>query len=339
MEWYYDDNGTQVGPLTQEAFYAAVREGKVLGSTKVWCQGWPDWKTYDEYQAAPQEAAEAAASSGGSESSGGADPNKNMKIGIAVVIAAGAAFFLLKGGDPSCESACKHAVSVVGEDKDWSRKRMAKETRECVDECTDTENDGKEAWSGTYRNCIAGIKSRKAIRDCDRAERKAKAERKLAEIRRDPSKEAIDQLDKIYKGAAYYYTAPHVNANGSKLPCQFPEDQGVTPSSKTCCGSRSSAHDLDKDERCDSNPGLWTTGATWASLTFQINDQHFFTYEFDWNGKTLSEAMFTASAYADLDCDGEFSTFQRLGYGDPSATRSECAMKGSAAFYVENETE
>jgi type IV pilus assembly protein PilA len=158
-------------------------------------------------------------------------------------------------------------------------------------------------------------------------------------MRRAKTTEAIDELDKVYKGAAYYYTAPHVNADGSKLPCQFPEDQGVTPSSKTCCGSLSSAHDLDKDERCDSNPGLWTGGATWSALTFQINDQHFFTYEFDENGETLSLARMTASAYADLDCDGTQSTFQRLGYGDPGATRSECALRGSAAFYVENETE
>ena len=75
---------------------------------------------------------------------------------------------------------------------------------------------------------------------------------------------------------------------------------------------------------------------------FQMNDQHYFTYAFDSNGKTLSEARFTASAYADLDCDGVFSTFQRMGYGDPSANMAECELlplKGSAAFYVENETE
>ena len=160
MEWYYDDNGTQVGPLTQEAFYAAVREGKVLGSTKVWCQGWPDWKTYDEYQAAPQEAAEAAASSGGSESSGGADPNKNMKIGIALLIAAGAGFFLLKGDDPSCESACKHAVSAVAQDKDWSQKKMAKEVRECSEMCTE------QKWSSSTRNCVAGIKDQTDVKRC-----------------------------------------------------------------------------------------------------------------------------------------------------------------------------
>jgi len=158
-------------------------------------------------------------------------------------------------------------------------------------------------------------------------------------MRRAKTTEAIDELDKMYKGAAYYYTAPHVAITGSKLPCSFPEDQGVTPVGATCCGSLSVTNDADQDERCDSNPDLWTT-PTWAALSFQMNDQHYFTYQFDeLDGGSLSLARFTASAYADLDCDQVQSTFQRLGYGDPKATRSECALRGSAAFYVENETE
>ena len=156
-------------------------------------------------------------------------------------------------------------------------------------------------------------------------------------MRRAKTTEAIDELDKMYKGASYYYTAPHVDVNGSKLPCQFPADQGVTPVQANCCGSNGSAVDTDLDERCDSNPDLWSED-TWAALSFQMNDQHYFTYQYDEN-ETLSNARMTGSAYADLDCDGTFSTFQRLGYGDPRATRSECSLRGSAAFYVENETE
>jgi hypothetical protein len=181
MEWYYDDNGTQVGPLTQEAFYGAVRAGKVLGSTKVWCQGWPDWKTYDEYQAAPQETAEAAASSGGSESSGGADPNKNLMIGVAVLIAAGAAFFFLKGGDPSCESACEKAGSVVSQEEDWSKKKTKKETRRCVGMCTE------EKWSASMRTCLAGIKDKKDAERCTELEEKDK------EIRPNKGKAECDK--------------------------------------------------------------------------------------------------------------------------------------------------
>ncbi len=157
-------------------------------------------------------------------------------------------------------------------------------------------------------------------------------------MRRAKTTEAIDELDKIYKGAAYYYTAPHIDSKGSKLYCQFPADQGVTPDT-TCCGSLGSALDTDKDERCDSNSDMWNS-QTWAALTFQMTDQHYFRYSFDWaDGTVMDAAQATANAHADLDCDGTQSTFQRLAFGDPKATYSECSQVGSSAFYVEQETE
>ena len=140
--------------------------------------------------------------------------------------------------------------------------------------------------------------------------------------------EAIDQLDKIYKGAAFYYTAPHVSSEGLKLPCQFPADTVCIPEGSPCDYP---------GNKYPANPEIWTT-PTWSALFFQMNDSHYFKYCYDSEG-TLSNAIMTASAHADLDCDGTFSTFQRLGYGDPEASRAECSMKGSSAFYVENETE
>jgi len=158
-------------------------------------------------------------------------------------------------------------------------------------------------------------------------------------MRRAKTTEAIDELDKIYKGAAYYYTAPHISKSGTKILCQFPTDQDVTPAT-SCCSSNGigSAADSDTDDRCDSNSLAWNT-ATWSALTFQMNDQHYFVYSFDWNGSVLSSAQATANAYGDLDCDGTQSTFQRLAFGDPKATYAECSQVGSSAFYVENETE
>ena len=154
-------------------------------------------------------------------------------------------------------------------------------------------------------------------------------------MRRAKTTEAIDQLDKIYKGAAYYYTAPHIDGEGRKLPCQFPATQAPTPAG-TCCGSLGGP-DKDGDGRCDANPNDWAT-LTWESLTFQMNDDHYFVYSFESSG-VLSNAQFTASAYGDLDCDGVMSTFQRIGFGDPKANFAECAMSGSPAFFVDNETE
>jgi prepilin-type N-terminal cleavage/methylation domain-containing protein len=155
-------------------------------------------------------------------------------------------------------------------------------------------------------------------------------------MRRAKTTEAIDELDKIYKGAAVYYTTPKISKAGAKLDCQFPISQGITPLELTCCNALGGP-DADKDERCDADPDVWTQ-PSWSALSFQMNDQHYYVYAFASEG-TLGAAKFTASAYGDLDCDGTQSTFQRLGFGDPKATHAECALQGSAAFYVENETE
>ena len=154
-------------------------------------------------------------------------------------------------------------------------------------------------------------------------------------MRRAKTTEAIDQIDKIYKGASVYYMEPKINKLGTKLLCQFPGNQGVTPVNRQCCNE---ANDDDNDDRCDSAPTIWTTDV-WSSLKFQISDQHYYAYQFDSNGEVMQGAEFTVTAYGDLDCDDTYSTFQRMGFGDDQATESECTPKGSAAFYVENETE
>jgi hypothetical protein len=106
---------------------------------------------------------------------------------------------------------------------------------------------------------------------------------------------------------------------------------------RNCCSTSGSAADANGDDRCDSDPDVWSED-TWSALNFQINDEHYFVYSFDASG-TLSAAVFTATANGDLDCDGTFSTFQRSAFGDPQATKAECSLRGSAAFYVEKETE
>ena len=156
-------------------------------------------------------------------------------------------------------------------------------------------------------------------------------------MRRAKTTEAIDELDKIYKASSSYYTTPYVEAGtGKKIDCQFPASQPMTPDVRNlnCCGG---PMDQDKDDRCDVSTVQWTT-PTWSALNFQMNDQHYFGYEYASSG-VLATAKFTASAYADLDCDGVLSTFQRYGYGDVTASAYECSMMGSSAFYKNNETE
>ena len=158
-------------------------------------------------------------------------------------------------------------------------------------------------------------------------------------MRRAKTTEAIDQIDKMYKASASYYSAPAVKkGTGEKIPCQFPPTQGMTPNvtGQTCCNK--GAGDTDGDDRCDViKAGAWD-GKIWSSLNFSMNDQHYFGYTYTSAGE-LAAAKFTATANADLDCDGVLSTFERYGYGDETATRSDCSMKGSSAFFKENETE
>lgn len=157
-------------------------------------------------------------------------------------------------------------------------------------------------------------------------------------MRKAKTAEAIDMLDKIYKGAADYYATPRVSEEtAEKLPCQFPEDQLPTPPERTCCGGLGGP-DADGDDRCDPDPDAWST-ATWSALKFQITDSHYCVYSFDSNGRTGSDAQFTANAHCDLDCDGTWSTFQRYGKGDPRAMAGECAVVSAAALFTMNETE
>jgi len=157
-------------------------------------------------------------------------------------------------------------------------------------------------------------------------------------MRRAKTTEAIDQLDKVYKGASVYYSTPHVLDTGQKVPCQFPANQGVTPVEGTCCSTGGlGGPDNNQDDRCDSNPAVWDEN-TWSSLSFQMNDEHYFVYAFDSEG-TLKEANFRATANADLDCDSIQSTFQRIAFGDEQANFAECALHGAPAMFVDQETE
>jgi hypothetical protein len=148
------------------------------------------------------------------------------------------------------------------------------------------------------------------------------------------SSEAVDMIDKMRKGAADYYSSPRVDQNGERIPAQFPPSQAATPTAGTCCGSLGGP-DADGDGRCDPNPAIWES-ETWSALKFQVTDPHYFVYAFESNGKTGSEAEFTASAYGDLDCDGIQSTFRGTGRGKCEGT--DCWME-FGEFFTEQETE
>ena len=148
--------------------------------------------------------------------------------------------------------------------------------------------------------------------------------------RKAKTAEAVDMLDKIYKGAVDYFITPRVEPNSAGqafMECQFPDSVPLTPTGSPCDHA---------DELFPANPGAWDH-PVWSALRFEIHDAHRFRYSFDSSGAG-SMAQFTAHAQADLDCDGNWSTFQRYGKGN-SMGGGECRVSQGAALYTYNETE
>ncbi|MBM4370073.1 MAG: prepilin-type N-terminal cleavage/methylation domain-containing protein [Deltaproteobacteria bacterium] len=162
-------------------------------------------------------------------------------------------------------------------------------------------------------------------------------------MRKAKTAEAVDMLDKIYKGAVDYFTTPRVLADSAGqtfAPCEFPTSHvAVYPYGGSCCEL---AVATTGDNRCPADPAAWD-GATWSALKFEMTDAHYFQYLFDATG-TDGDAQFTAHAQADLDCDTNFSTFQRYGKGEAvehltNKLGGECRVSQGAALYTFNEVE
>lgn len=53
MQWYYAQDGRQVGPFTEEEFRALVDSGKVTGNTLVWHAGMKEWAAFGSLTTGP----------------------------------------------------------------------------------------------------------------------------------------------------------------------------------------------------------------------------------------------------------------------------------------------
>lgn len=136
-------------------------------------------------------------------------------------------------------------------------------------------------------------------------------------------------LDLISRGAAAYYTTPHFGADSKRLPCQFPQSVGLTPAT-SCC---SLPDDPAGDDACEANEDDWNS-PTWKALRFHVTGRHYYRFEFLSSG-TGADAKFAATAYGDLDCDGELSTYKLTGIGvdAPDDPCSEVGIKPVERFH------
>ncbi len=231
-----------------------------------------------------------------------------------------------KAPKATCETAVSRFLELCPKHPECKKDIHHLNKADIVATCKRENNDNHE-----FLACVTAVES---IEDIDKCKTIKSTTKKTA---RQKTHEAIDRLDMIYRASAHYYTAPRVAAGtGLKIKCQFPANQPMTPDvrNKACCGG---TMDIDNDNRCNVDTTQWTT-PTWSALNFQMNDQHYFGYRYESSGVGAA-ARFTASAYADLDCDGVLSTFQRFGYGDTPDSDGYCSMKSSSAFYKDKELE
>lgn len=118
-------------------------------------------------------------------------------------------------------------------------------------------------------------------------------------VKKTRTAEASLQLEKIAAGARLYYMDDrYVGAGFILTPPQFPQTIAPTPA-VTCCNGGV--------DRCTPTATDWSQ-PTWMALQFSMDDPHYFRYEFTSVGVS-TDSEFLARAYADLDCDGTFSTF------------------------------
>ncbi|MBI4509510.1 MAG: hypothetical protein HY698_07720 [Deltaproteobacteria bacterium] len=128
-------------------------------------------------------------------------------------------------------------------------------------------------------------------------------------IRKSKTTEAVFFVKRIYDGARAYYE------ENKKFP-----KSGTSQPPGSCCKFAGG--------KCVPDAKIWEA-SPWKELMFSMDDPHFFTYEF------VSEATgFTARALGDLDCDGEYSTYEMVGKLD-----SDGNLSGSAGIFKDKELE
>jgi type IV pilus assembly protein PilA len=124
-------------------------------------------------------------------------------------------------------------------------------------------------------------------------------------LRKSKTVEATEGLDKIKVGAKAYFQADHYDTTGALLPKQFPIDVGPSPvaASTGCCAS--------PGPKCAPVATIWNNDS-WRALQFQMTDNHYFLWQWQ-SANTNTTAVFTATAFGDLDCDTTESTYRILG--------------------------
>ena len=143
----------------------------------------------------------------------------------------------------------------------------------------------------------------------------------MRSVRRARASEATMNLRRMFDSSVAYFDDYRADADGNIVPTQFPDT--ATPSPPLT---------LVGDKPMEPDTTHWS-GQTWQALNFTIGDPHYYAYQYDSVG-TQNSAQFTASAFGDLDGDGVYSTFARVGH-----VSDDAEVIGSDALYRRHDHE
>lgn len=145
--------------------------------------------------------------------------------------------------------------------------------------------------------------------------------------------EAVRELARLARSAQVYYVKPRAAEGGERALCQFPQGTIRTTLAQSCCDPQVTMG----SGLCDPAKIEWNR-TLWSALRWELKEPHAFVYEYQALG-TLGEARYQISAYGDLDCDGEFSTFRYVGKGDSRSTQDDCILGETPTFERINDAE
>lgn len=201
--------------------------------------------------------------------------------------------------DPlSCEAVVDHFVELQKAEADKNGDEdlgpeVADSIRNAVLEmCTDLD------WPVAARQCVLGAATPHAIDGCMRGVKG------MEFIERSKTTEAREFVNKLYQGARAYYMDGSRGRGIQPMPPQFPTvSVGPTPPLGECCR---------QGGKCAPGASQWEH-ETWTALMFSVDDPHYYSYSYITKDPYTE---FTVRANGDLDCDGEYSTFEMLGIID-----------------------
>ena len=144
-------------------------------------------------------------------------------------------------------------------------------------------------------------------------------------IRRSKTSEATMNIRKLFDSSVSYYEQEHASRLGVIHERQFPDAVALTPGDTFCTGDVNAEKWIPKK--------TYWTNPSWQALNFALSDPHYYSYQYVSSGVNTS-AKFTARAIGDLNCNGTFSTFERVGTVDGSLN-----VMGGGGIFSANELE